>query len=235
MPSPPAKPRRCPWCGDDPLYVALSRPGVGIPGRRRPAPVREALPRRLPVGPRLDHDPAQARGVSRGVRRLRLRARRAHGRARRRSACSATPASFATAARSSRRSTTRSARASWRRARLARGVLLALRARRAARPKKLTRDVLATMATSPESIALAKDLKRRGWSFVGPTTVYAFMQAMGLVNDHLHDCDTRRPCATRGTASGSKGNPATRRYNPASARPPGEPFVQGCTHWESPA
>ena len=38
---------------------------------------------------------------------------------------------------------------------------------------------------TPESAALAKDLKRRGWSFVGPTTVYAFMQAMGLVNDHL--------------------------------------------------
>ena len=60
-----------------------------------------------------------------------------------------------------------------------------------ARPRKLTRDVLSTMATSPESIALAKDLKKRGWTFVGPTTVYAFMQAMGLVNDHLHDCPTR--------------------------------------------
>jgi DNA-3-methyladenine glycosylase I len=60
-----------------------------------------------------------------------------------------------------------------------------------ARPKKLTRDVLRNLATSPESVALAKDLKRRGWSFVGPTTVYAFMQAMGLVNDHLHDCATR--------------------------------------------
>jgi DNA-3-methyladenine glycosylase I len=38
--------------------------------------------------------------------------------------------------------------------------------------------------------ALARDLKRRGWRFVGPTTVYAFMQAMGLVNDHLSGCDT---------------------------------------------
>jgi len=43
-------------------------------------------------------------------------------------------------------------------------------------------------STSPESIALSKDLKRRGWKFVGPTTVYAFMQAMGLVNDHARDC-----------------------------------------------
>ena len=43
-------------------------------------------------------------------------------------------------------------------------------------------------ATTDESRALAKDLKRRGWTFVGPTTVYAFMQAMGLVNDHVHTC-----------------------------------------------
>ncbi len=42
--------------------------------------------------------------------------------------------------------------------------------------------------TSPESIALSKDLKRRGWRFVGPTTVYAFMQSMGMVDDHLAAC-----------------------------------------------
>lgn len=46
-------------------------------------------------------------------------------------------------------------------------------------------------ATTPASTALAKDLKRRGWSFVGPTTAYAFMQAMGLVNDHLDGCWVR--------------------------------------------
>jgi DNA-3-methyladenine glycosylase I len=46
-----------------------------------------------------------------------------------------------------------------------------------------------------ESRALAKELKRRGWRFVGPTTVYAFMQAMGLVNDHLEGCDAREPAA----------------------------------------
>jgi DNA-3-methyladenine glycosylase I len=56
------------------------------------------------------------------------------------------------------------------------------------RPKKLTWDVLKTMATTADSIALSKDLRRRGWTFVGPTTMYAFMQAMGLVNDHLHGC-----------------------------------------------
>jgi DNA-3-methyladenine glycosylase I len=62
---------------------------------------------------------------------------------------------------------------------------------RRARPKKLTWDVLRTMSTSPESVALSKDLRRRGWTFVGPTTMYAFMQAMGLVNDHLHGCKYR--------------------------------------------
>jgi DNA-3-methyladenine glycosylase I len=43
-------------------------------------------------------------------------------------------------------------------------------------------------STSAASIALSKDLKKRGWKFVGPTTVYAFMQAMGLINDHVPDC-----------------------------------------------
>lgn len=48
-----------------------------------------------------------------------------------------------------------------------------------------------SVSTSPESIALSKDLKKRGWKFVGPTTVYAFMQAMGLINDHVGDCVVR--------------------------------------------
>ncbi|WP_440713902.1 DNA-3-methyladenine glycosylase I [Gordonia sp. FQ] len=48
-----------------------------------------------------------------------------------------------------------------------------------------------TMSTSPSSIAMAKDLKKRGWRFVGPTTAFAFMQAMGLVNDHAAGCQTR--------------------------------------------
>jgi DNA-3-methyladenine glycosylase I len=49
-------------------------------------------------------------------------------------------------------------------------------------------------ASTPESTALSKELKRRGWSFVGPTTVYAFMQAMGLVNDHLVGCSAYAAC-----------------------------------------
>ena len=47
------------------------------------------------------------------------------------------------------------------------------------------------VSTSKESIALSKDLKKQGWKFVGPTTVYAFMQAMGLVNDHAAGCVIR--------------------------------------------
>jgi DNA-3-methyladenine glycosylase I len=50
-------------------------------------------------------------------------------------------------------------------------------------------------STTSVSTALSKDLKKRGWSFVGPTTVYAFMQAMGLVNDHLDGCHVRETCA----------------------------------------
>lgn len=48
-----------------------------------------------------------------------------------------------------------------------------------------------TVSTSPESIAMSKELKKRGWKFVGPTTVFAFMQAMGLVNDHVGECAIR--------------------------------------------
>ena len=48
-----------------------------------------------------------------------------------------------------------------------------------------------TASVCPESAALSKDLKKRGWKFVGPTTVYAFMQAMGLINDHVEDCVIR--------------------------------------------
>jgi DNA-3-methyladenine glycosylase I len=59
----------------------------------------------------------------------------------------------------------------------------------ATRPPRVTRAVLQNMAVSPESTAMSRDLRIRGWTFVGPTTVYAFMQAMGLVNDHVEDCD----------------------------------------------
>ena len=48
-----------------------------------------------------------------------------------------------------------------------------------------------TASTTAESIALAKDMKKMGWKFIGSTTAYAFMQAMGLVNDHVKGCVVR--------------------------------------------
>jgi DNA-3-methyladenine glycosylase I len=59
------------------------------------------------------------------------------------------------------------------------------------RPATLDHAALSALSHTPASHALSKDLKRRGWRFVGPTTVYAFMQAMGLVNDHLEGCAVR--------------------------------------------
>lgn len=61
----------------------------------------------------------------------------------------------------------------------------------AERPRRLTHATLRKMSTTPQSVALSKDLKARGWTFVGPTTCYAFMQAMGLVNDHIEGCEMR--------------------------------------------
>lgn len=61
------------------------------------------------------------------------------------------------------------------------------------RPKVLDIQTARRLTTSPESVALSKDLKKRGWSFVGPTTIYAFMQSMGMVNDHLEGCCCRAP------------------------------------------
>ncbi len=59
------------------------------------------------------------------------------------------------------------------------------------RPARLTREALVAMPTSPTSTRMAKDLKKRGFRFFGPTTAYAFMQAMGIVNDHVEECFAR--------------------------------------------
>ncbi len=58
-------------------------------------------------------------------------------------------------------------------------------------PKEQKGSGVDLVSTSAESVALSNDLKKRGWKFVGPTTVYAFMQAMGLVNDHAVGCFVR--------------------------------------------
>jgi DNA-3-methyladenine glycosylase I len=61
------------------------------------------------------------------------------------------------------------------------------------RPPRITKRTLTRLTQTPESEALSRDLKRRGFTFVGPTTSYAFMQAMGMVNDHVEGCTSRRP------------------------------------------
>ena len=60
------------------------------------------------------------------------------------------------------------------------------------RPKVLDWTALTQLGESPEAKALSKDLKKRGWSFVGPTTVYSMMESVGLVNDHVGACRFRR-------------------------------------------
>ncbi|MEO1395522.1 MAG: DNA-3-methyladenine glycosylase I [Cyanobacteria bacterium J06634_5] len=61
----------------------------------------------------------------------------------------------------------------------------------AARPDKCDYETLMSLGKTAESTAMSKDLKKRRWSFVGPTTAYAFMQSMGMVNDHLEGCEWR--------------------------------------------
>ena len=59
------------------------------------------------------------------------------------------------------------------------------------RPKKCDYATLSKVTQTEESKAMSKDLKKRGWSYIGPTTCYAFMQAMGLINDHIEGCFMR--------------------------------------------
>lgn len=61
----------------------------------------------------------------------------------------------------------------------------------ASRPAAVTVPWLCANTTSPASEAMARELRRRGWRFLGPTTVHAFMQSMGLINDHLDGCHVR--------------------------------------------
>ena len=66
------------------------------------------------------------------------------------------------------------------------------------RPRRMTRNTLLKLAKTEESTALSRSLKKRGWSFVGPTTMYALMQSVGLVNDHLDGCHVRERASEMG-------------------------------------
>ncbi len=65
---------------------------------------------------------------------------------------------------------------------------------RANRPQRFDRKTLATLTESAESRRFSSMLKQRGWTYVGPTSLYAVMQSLGVVNDHLEGCDFRREC-----------------------------------------
>ena len=73
---------------------------------------------------------------------------------------------------------------------------------RGRRPIKITRAWLKENPICDESIAMAKALKQRGWTFVGPTTLYALMQATGIVNDHVHNCPVRQAVERKRRAAG---------------------------------
>jgi DNA-3-methyladenine glycosylase I len=77
-----------------------------------------------------------------------------------------------------------------------------------ARPRRITWAALRGMATTPASVALSKDLRKRGFTFVGPTTMYAFMQAVGIVDDHLDGC-AHRPAAERARRAFARPRPTT--------------------------
>jgi DNA-3-methyladenine glycosylase I len=65
------------------------------------------------------------------------------------------------------------------------------------RPDEFNYKEISILAQTPESQEMSKDLKKRGWKFVGPTTCYAFMQSMGIVNDHLEGCHCRHGAAEK--------------------------------------
>ena len=87
----------------------------------------------------------------------------------------------------------------------------------ASRPRRISRRTLMGMAITPESSALSADLRTRGWTFVGPTTMYAFMQAMGLVNDHVEECEIGR-VITRASELSSPPSQARRKRRPGPGR-----------------
>ena len=138
-----------------------------------------------------DH-PAQARGVSRGVRRIRPAARGGVRRRRRRAAARR----GIVRNRAKIEATIANARATIELA-AGGGSLAGLVWSFAPRGRRRAPRALADVpAATPESRALSKELKRRGFRFVGPTTAYALMQACGLVNDHVAGCCVRAEVET---------------------------------------
>ena len=180
------------------MLRALPRHRMGRASPRRSHAFR--VPRARERSGRLElvDDTAQARRLPTRVRGFRCGEGRAFQRPRRDAAACKTPASCATGRRSRPPSPTRARfLADPRGVRQLRRVRLAVR-RRSADHKPLARADAQVPATTPESDALSKDLKQRGFKFVGSTIVYAHMQATGLVNDHLVTCFLRARKVRRG-------------------------------------
>jgi DNA-3-methyladenine glycosylase I len=91
-------------------------------------------------------------------------------------------------------------------------------------PKASERASPRAAAVSAASIAMSKNLKKRDWSFVGPTTVYAFMQAMGLINDHAEGCVIRDKTSAAKLRSGVRVRPTKVRPHPYIHLSPGSRF-----------
>jgi DNA-3-methyladenine glycosylase I len=182
---------RCAWGASTPDYHAYHDEEWGRPVTKDRPAVREALPGRVPGRPLLDHHPAQAPGVPARVRPVRL----PQGRALRRQA------GGGSAAGRGDRAAPRKIESTINNAQRAEELVREYGSLGAffwsfepdprSRPRRMTRAALLPLTQSPESVRLSKELKRRGWTFVGPTTMYALMQAMGLVNDHVEGCAAR--------------------------------------------
>ena len=192
---------RCPWGASTPDYVDYHDTEWGRPVHGDVAIFERLTLEAFQSGLCLAHDPAQARGLPRRLRRLRPRDRRGVRPRTTARACSPMPASCATGPRSTPRSPTPAppldlldAEGEGALDRLVWSLRPGVAAGRArARPADVA-------ASTPESVALAKALKRRGFVFVGPTTMYAAMQAMGLVDDHLAAATCRLPVASAARA-----------------------------------
>lgn len=172
---------RCAWGAGDAEYSRYHDEEWGTPMHDR-ATVREALPGRIPGRALLDHDPEAASRLPGGVLRLRSGARRLDGRARCR-----TPARRCAnhSASSKIEATIGNARATLALEQPIDEFLWSFAPPRRPRPFAAFAEV---PATTPESTALSKALRARGFRFVGPTTMYALMQASGMVDDHLEGC-----------------------------------------------
>ena len=192
------RPRALPLAEGRSALRRLSRRGMGRAGIRRPRALREADARRLPGRPVLDHHPAQARQfpeapstvstpekiaryTPKKVERLMQDAGIVRNRAEDRghACCRRAPGST-----------------SWRRAPASRSCCGI--SSTASRRSTISARIKQVPAETPLSRAISKELAGRGFKFVGPTIVYAFMQAVGMVNDHLVTCHRHAACTKLG-------------------------------------